>query len=213
MTTTAPALHLFAKTPLPGRVKTRLQPRCSGQQAAQIAAWCIERTAELALSAWRGPVYLHVWPTEHHALFRDLGRKRRITVKRQVSGDLGAKMYAALASACPGAVMGCDVPHCAPGTLMSANRALRAGADIIGPSRDGGYYLIGLQRPHSSLFENIDWGDDTVLRSTLTRAEALGIRFQQLPVLVDLDTWVDIEQVCREFPPLRELLAACQPGD
>jgi rSAM/selenodomain-associated transferase 1 len=202
-----PALHLFAKTPVPGQVKTRLQPRCSAEQASRIATWCIERTVHLASSAWRGPVYLHVWPTTQHRLFHDLRQHSHIAVKRQVAGDLGAKMYAALELAYPGAVMGCDVPHCPPETLACAHQALCEGADVIGASRDGGYYFIGLIRPQRPLFETLNWGDDTVFLDTLSRAKELGIRFQQLPVLIDLDTWDDIEQVRRAFPPLHELLA------
>ncbi len=205
--TTAPALHLFAKTPVPGRVKTRLQPRCSAEQAARIAAWCIERTVHLATTAWRGPVYLHVWPTKQHRLFHELNQHPHITIKRQVAGDLGVKMYAALEAAYPGAVMGCDVPHCPPETLACAYQALRKGADVIGASRDGGYYLVGLTQPQLPLFENFNWGTDKVYVSTLSRAKELGIRFRQLPVLIDLDTWDDLEQVRRRFQPLQELLA------
>lgn len=102
--------------------------------------------------------------------------------------------------------MGCDVPHCPPDTLTRANQALRDGADVIGASRDGGYYFIGLTHPQRLLFENFHWGDDTVFLHTLSRAEKLGIRFEQLPALTDLDTWDDIEQVRRVFQPLHELL-------
>ncbi len=208
----APALHLLAKTPVPGQVKTRLQPQCSAEQAARIAAWCIERTVHLASTAWSGPVYLHVWPTKQHRLFHDLGQHSHIPVKRQVDGNLGAKMYAALELAYPGAVMGCDVPHCPPATLAYANQALRKGADVIGASRDGGYYFIGLTHPQRPLFENLDWGDDKVFRRTLSLAEELGIRFQQLPVLIDIDTWDDIEQVSSLFQPLHQLLAEDECG-
>lgn len=207
MMTGAPALHLLAKTPVAGQVKTRLQPHCSAEQAAHIATWCIERTVHLALSAWNGPIYLHVWPTKQHRLFHHLRRHPQLAVKRQIDGDLGAKMYAALESSYPGAVMGCDVPHCLPETLVCANQALRGGVDVIGASRDGGYYFLGLTHPQPPLFENFNWGDDTVFLRTLSRAKKLGIRFQRLPVLIDLDTWDDIEQVRRAFQPLDELLA------
>ncbi len=212
MTPATPALHLLAKTPVPGQVKTRLQPRSSAEQAAHIATWCIEHTVHLALSTWRGPIYLHVWPTKQHPLFQDLHRYQHVEVKCQVDGDLGVKMYAALALAYPGAVMGCDVPHCPPGVLECANQALREHTDVIGGSRDGGYYLLGLNHPEKPLFANLDWGGDTVFQCTMSRAEALGIEFQQLPVLIDLDTWEDLEQVSGVFQPLHKLLADCGRG-
>lgn len=205
--TAAPALHLFAKTPIPGHVKTRLQPQYSAKQAARIAAWCIEQTARLASSSWNGPLYLHVWPSEQHHLFQELRRRLPIAIRRQAYGDLGAKMHCALEFAYPGAVMGCDVPQCPAESLTRANRTLREGADVIGASHDGGYYFIGLTRPHRQLFEGFNWDDDGVFSHTLAQAEELGLNFEQLPPLTDLDTWEDIEQVRRVFPPLHELLA------
>ena len=210
---TLPTLHLCAKTPIPGHVKTRLQTRCNADQAAHISAWCIERTVELALSAWRGPVSLHVWPSQQHRLFRNLRQSLNIDIKRQVRGDLGTKMHSALASAYPGAVMGCDVPHCTPEILTCAAHTLSEGQDVIGSSRDGGYYLIGLTYPHRVLFQDFCWGDGSVYKHTLSKAKALGIRFKELPTLIDLDTWEDIEEVLLTFDPLRQMLSSNGSAD
>ncbi len=207
----APTLHLLTKTPVPGRVKTRLQTRCTAEQAARIATWCIEYTVRLAYSTWDGPVRLHVWPSSVHPLFQKIQREFGIPIELQSDGDLGSKMYYALRSAYPGVVMGCDVPHCPPAVLTRAHQSLNAGRNVIGRSRDGGYYLLGLIFPHRSIFQGLPWGSKSVYAETRTKAAHAGIQLLSLPTLVDLDTWEDIDGVQTTFEPLRRLIRLCIP--
>ncbi len=206
-----PALHLLTKAPVAGQVKTRLLPHCSAEEAADIAAWCIEYTVRLAKSAWSGPINLHVWPGPQHPIFSTLCQSLDIELQVQAVGDLGAKMHAALETAYPGGVMGCDVPHCPPQALIDANLALREGRCVLGPSHDGGYYFLGLTRPQPALFEDMPWGLSSVYRTTLATAQRLGIDLFVLPELIDLDLWDDVERVRRQFRPLRDFLANRHP--
>ncbi len=205
-----PELLLFARKPIPGEVKTRLTPEYGAARAAEIAAFLIRATVELAASAWPGRIYLYAWPDPEHPLFRELAREFPVTLATQIEGDLGAKMHAALregiARSGAAAVMGCDVPHGGWVTLDQANDWLARGDNVLGPTEDGGYYFIGLQETRAELFEGIEWGSDRVRATTLTRAEALGIEFEMLPLLRDIDTAADLWLVAQKYEPLRKFL-------
>jgi hypothetical protein len=202
-----PELILFAKAPIPGRVKTRLQPDYSAPQAARIAAELIRATAKLAAHNWPGVVSLYASPDARHPLFRQLAARYRLRLERQSEGDLGRRMAVALgegiARATAAAVMGCDVPQCDWETLDEANERVARGRYVLGPTFDGGYYFIGMPRVHVELFENMDWGGPGVLAETLARAARLGIEFDLLPALRDIDSADDLRTVAREFAPLR----------
>lgn len=202
-----PELILFAKQPLAGQVKTRLQPEYTPQEAAEIAALLVRATVELAVASWPGEICLYGAPDARHPLFEELAREFRLQLAPQGAGDLGARMLAALreglARRRAAAILGCDVPHCSWTALDQANHWLAQGRNVLGPTEDGGYYFIGLSAPHAGLFEGIDWGTDRVLAQTLERATSLGIEFEWLPRLRDIDTTDDLRRVSQKYPPLR----------
>jgi uncharacterized protein len=203
----APALIIFAKQPVVGEVKTRLLPRYTAAQAAAIAAALIEHTVELVSSIWRGPVYLAAAPSADHPLLAALSRRYPITLSSQARGDLGQRMHTALMHACrahgAAAVIGCDVPHCPPAVVAQAQVLLKEGKNVLGPSDDGGYYLIGLTQPYATLFEGIEWGESSVLETTLARARDISLDFELLPCLRDIDTADDLRAAADTFELLR----------
>ena len=202
-----PDLILFAKQPLPGQVKTRLQPEYSPEEAAAIAADFIRRTVELAVSNWPGEVFLYAWPDANHPLFQALAREFHIQLAVQAAGDLGAKMQSALQThiarrGCA-AILGCDVPHADWVMIDQANEWLARGHNVLGPASDGGYYFIGLQQPTPELFTDIEWSSNKVLTTTLLRAGTLGIEFEMLTELRDIDTSEDLRIVAEKYEPLK----------
>lgn len=201
---------IFAKRPVAGEVKTRLQPDYTPAQAARIAAGLIRQTVALAASSWPGAVYLCGAPDCAHPLFAQLAGRFGIALRDQGAGDLGARMQRALdhgiARHGAAAVLGCDVPHCPWEVLDQANAALARRDPVLGPSDDGGYYLIGLARSEPALFRDIPWGGARVLGATLERAQALGLEFLLLPPLRDIDTAADLWLVAQQHPALRRLL-------
>jgi rSAM/selenodomain-associated transferase 1 len=86
-------------------------------------------------------------------------------------------------------LLNADSPTLPAGYLIAAATALAATGDriVFGPSTDGGYYLIGMKRPHPGLFENIAWSTDQVLAETLARAQDLGLSVFVLPTWYDVD--------------------------
>lgn len=205
-----PELMLFAREPIAGQAKTRLQPDYSPEQAAGIAAFMIRATVELAVSAWPGEVMLYVWPATDHLLFHRLTSEFHIRLAPQAEGDLGAKMLDALrqgiARRGAAAVMGCDVPHCGWDVIDQANGWLARGKNVLGPTDDGGYYFIGLQEARPELFEDMPWGSNRVLEMTLARAEKLGMEFNLLKTLRDIDTAADLWLVAQKYEPLKQFL-------
>jgi len=205
-----PELFLFASRPIAGLVKTRLQPEYSAERAAEIAAYMIRATVELAVSAWPGDITLQVWPGTDHPLFHELEREFNIRLAPQTGGDLGARMLGALREGVErhgsAAVMICDVPHCTWNVLDQANDWLARGKNILGPTEDGGYYLIGMQKAVPELFENMPWGSHQLLSMTLARAEAIGIEFELMTKLRDIATPRDLWLVAQKYEPLRKFL-------
>lgn len=205
-----PQLLIFAKQPVPGQVKTRLQPDYSPEKSAEIASFMIRATVELAVSAWPGDVMLYAWPDIEHPLFRQLARDFGLSLAQQAEGDLGAKMLSALregiARGARTAIMGCDVPQCGWDVIDQANDWLARGRNVLGPTEDGGYYFIGLQQAHRELFDKIPWSSNQVLPMTLARSEKLGMEIDLLPTLRDIDTATDLWLAAQKYEPLRQFL-------
>lgn len=205
-----PALFVFAKAPVAGAVKTRLQPAYTAAQAAEIAAVLIRETLALAVANWDGPVYLATTPIRTHPLFNELAERYAIPVRAQVGSDLGARMHEAIAYGVAhhgaAAVVGCDVPHCPSATLATANQWLRNGRNVFGPAADGGYYFVGLTRLYPELFADIDWGSADVWATTRERTRVLGIAYESLPSLRDIDTPEDLRNAAMDVAALQRFV-------
>jgi rSAM/selenodomain-associated transferase 1 len=205
-----PELILLASQPLAGRIKTRLQPVFSAEQAAEIAASMLRATAELAAQNWPGDVYLYAAPDADFPLFADLARDLHLHLASQVAGDPGQRRHAALraglARRSAAMIMVCDVPQCPGDTLEKAYDHLARGRNVLGPTMDGGYYLLGLQHDVPALFAGISWDSDRVLADTLARAVGAAVRFETLPTLRDVDTVEDLAAVAQDYAGLQRFV-------
>lgn len=207
-----PALFLFAKAPIVGQVKTRLTPDYTPAQAAAIATVLIRETAALAVAHWPGPIYLAATPDTTHPLFVDLVREHSLTPTVQRGADLGRRMHAALVDGIrahgAAAIIGCDVPHCRPQSLIRAYDWLAQGNNVYGPATDGGYYFVGLRQAPAELFTDIEWGGADVWQRTRERAAVLKLSYELLPTLRDIDTAADLRAAADIVPSLRVFTAA-----
>lgn len=121
----------------------------------------------------------------------------------QADGDLGERLEAAftalLARGRPAAILGSDHPDLPERFLDLALEAF-AGADLVlGPSPDGGYYLIGANAPVPGLLRGIAWSTPSVFEETEERARASGLRVARLPEWPDVDTWEDVQNLARRL--------------
>lgn len=202
-------LLLFAKAPIAGRVKTRLMSDCSAEQAAEIAKRLMEASIQRACESWPGQIYLSAWLDLEHSFFTDMQQRYPIKITQQCEGSLGEKMRHGLSRfGYPAAVMGCDAPHTLASTLTHAHQLLRSGESVIGPSDDGGYYLLGLCGVADELFVDKPWGQDRVLNETLASANLIGLNLIQLASLNDVDEWQDLLDAAKGINSLRTYLQA-----
>lgn len=186
-------LFLFAKAPIAGKVKTRLQSHCSAERASEIAKVLLEESIIKAKRHWPGTVYLSVALDIEHPFLQAMLAKYSIELVLQHDGDLGLKMYQTFEDfGYPSAIMGCDAPHILASDLQRTYELLAQGESVLGPSEDGGYYLIGLKGSSKELFIDQSWGTDSVLSATLEVAKKQKIDFQMLQSLNDVDEWQDL---------------------
>lgn len=189
---------VFVRAPERGRVKTRLAAAIGDDAALRV----YRRLAEHALreaSALAGEgvrVRVHHTPADAGGAVRAwLGAGPAYLP--QGDGDLGARMEDAFARAfADGAervvIVGSDLPDLSAELLRRAFRSLDAHPAVLGPARDGGYYLLGLARPVPGIFQGIAWSTSGVLAATLDRFRAAKIEPAMLEELADVDEVGDL---------------------
>jgi len=196
-------LAVFAKSPVPGQVKTRLRPTLTAEQAARLAAAFVRDT--LRKAARLGPP-VTVYYAGDRALLEPLAppgvRWPGVQWRDQSGGDLGARLARVPA---PCLILGADSPHLPLAFIREALAAVPKHDVMLGPAEDGGYFLLGLRAPQPVLFDGIAWGTGEVLAQTLAKAAALGLAVHQTPPWYDLDTPADLRRLARD-------LAAVPPG-
>lgn len=197
MTGSATAVLVMARAPIPGRVKTRLEPLLGPHGCAQLQEQLIAHTIATAQQAFPGSVYLALTPggpPPPGTVTRPGPAGVRLLGQR--GSTLGQRMVCAVADVLqhqsgPVVVIGTDAPTLGPGLLTRASALLHEGRDVVfGPALDGGYYLVGVARSLPQLFA-IDaglWGGPQVLTASLARAASMGLQVGTLATLRDLDT-------------------------
>ena len=191
------AIAVLAKAPLPGFAKTRLIPALGADGAASLQARLVARTVATACAAVIGPVTLWATPDESDPLFRAMDALFGVGLAHQGSGDLGARMLAAIAAAnMPALVIGTDCPALTSEHLRAAADVLRGGGDaVVIPTEDGGYALIGMRAPAPALFSDMHWSSPDVMDETRRRLRELGLTWQEPATLWDVDRPEDLERL------------------
>jgi rSAM/selenodomain-associated transferase 1 len=192
-------LLIFAKAPRAGDTKTRLCPPLTPPQAATLYGAMIQDVLTLTADLPGVERWLCYAPgSMAAAYFADAAPGLRLLA--QEGTDLGARLAHAFAAAFTGgasqvAVIGTDAPDLPPAFIEQCFAHLTAGTTdaVFGPSLDGGYYLLGLNREQPSLFTDIPWSSTRELATSLQRADSAGIRTVLLPPWNDLDTMADLE--------------------
>jgi rSAM/selenodomain-associated transferase 1 len=201
------ALIVFLKAPRPGAVKTRLAATIGTGPAAglyrALAEAAVRATDPLGAPGCER-LYFFAPADAGPEMEAWLGPREWIA---QAGGDLGKRMAAAFGEAFRrgarrAAIVGTDVPGLTERHARDAFAALDAYDAAVGPARDGGYYLLALDRPRPALFEGVPWSTAAVLSATLARARSLGLAVRLLEELGDVDT---VEDLRREWETLRQL--------
>jgi rSAM/selenodomain-associated transferase 1 len=198
MATRADALVVLAKAPLPGNVKSRLVPPLSAEQAADLARALLLDQLNHLRSLAGADLYLAFAPAESESMMRRLV-PARYRCFPQAGGDLGQRMQAAFAELFDGGyqrivLIGGDLPAVPLPFFEQAYAFLRSSEQsvVLGPSSDGGYFLVGCNCLTPQIFSGIDWGQPHVLEQTVARLAAFKIAYQLLPEWFDVDTADDM---------------------
>ena len=195
------AVVVMAKAPVPGQVKTRLVPPLTPEQAALLAQGLLQETVKLVCSLKGIQAIVSVAPAERLTEVQHL-LDCPIQLIPQSEGDFGARLAEvfrhAFSNGTHGVIaLGADHPNLPKRYLLQAIATLKSGEDrvVLGPTEDGGYYLIGMTRPHPELFERIPWSTSEVARVTRERAKALGLAVVLLPPWFDIDRPEDLSRL------------------
>lgn len=186
-------LIIFTRYPNPGTSKSSLIPALGEQGAADLHEKMIIRTKDLAVEMQKAKplnVQVSYAGADESEMRKILGDSFEYHLQQ---GDLmGDRMQSAMENAfSAGAenvvLIGTDCPFITPRILGQAFAGLEDTDVVIGPSTDGGYYLIGLKKPQPVLFENISWGTDAVAAETLVAAMQNGLEITRIKTLSDID--------------------------
>lgn len=201
------AIAVMAKASIAGTTKTRLVPPLTPDEAALLNTQFLRDCADSILAA-ANSANISGWmafaPAGSEHFFRS-HLPVNIGLIEMVAPTLGEclhKTATALFDAGHGAVclLNSDSPTLPPAYLVTAATMLDAPGErvVIGPAVDGGYYLIGMKRLHSRLFEGIAWSTDQVLSQTMVRAQELGLEVVCLPSWYDVDNIESLRTLVRE---------------
>lgn len=190
-------LIVFAREPLSGKVKTRLAASLGDQLAARLYENMLHEVLNTTVQL-RDIETTVFWACEEQSLPM-LTERYRCNSRRQNSGNLGQRMQAAFeemfADGCDVCcIIGSDAPDLPTSYILEAYRQLEMQLcdAVFGPSRDGGYYLLGLRQVRPKLFMNISWSSPEVLEQSLAAAQEAGLSTALLPEWQDIDTVEDL---------------------
>jgi len=191
---------VFARAPVAGKVKTRLIPRLGAEGAAKLHEQLVRHTLAQARAANLGDIILCCTPDVAHPFFSRCAEECATTLWPQPAGDLGKRMYTALAWALQSAarviLVGSDIPALDAGVFRAASTTLESDSDLVlAPAEDGGYALLGARKIDPAIFRDVDWSTARVMRQTRERIRALGWSWRELPTLWDVDRPDDIDRL------------------
>jgi len=206
------ALIVLAKAPVAGRSKTRLCPPCTFDEAAKLAAAALSDTLAAVLAT---PVSRRVL-----ALDGEPGDwlPNGFEVIPQRAGGLGERLAGAFDDiGGPALLVGMDTPQLDPALLEHSLARLRRRASdvVLGAAPDGGYWAIGMRRADARVFEGVPMSSAETVAAQRRRLSALGLEWEELPELRDVDTIEDARTVAAACPGSRfaAVLDALVAGD
>lgn len=190
------ALIVFAKDPVQGKVKTRLARSLGDDFAIRFYKKCIRNVlSELQKLDSGINVYLF---SDKRGLQINKQERMDIIFHKQSGNDLGERMKNSFTEVLNGSsskaiLIGTDVPDISCKIIEDAFNSLDESDVVLGPAKDGGYYLIGMKEQSDFLFKGIDWGSEKVLNQTILKLNEAEKRVKILEKLHDIDTEADLE--------------------
>ncbi|MBI3189340.1 MAG: TIGR04282 family arsenosugar biosynthesis glycosyltransferase [Ignavibacteriales bacterium] len=191
------ALIVFARYPHPGKVKTRLAQTLGNTKAVELYRACVEHIFNECNKLSDNTKKFLFFADEDDASSIERWVPRQFRYVPQLGNTLGERMSNAFSHVFniglkKAIIVGTDVPDITANVLKEAINSLDDADVVIGPSRDGGYYLLGMNQFHPELFDDIPWSTNVVFERTMAMIQRLGLRVKSLTTLMDIDTEADL---------------------
>ena len=198
------AIAVFAKAPLPGRVKTRLRTCMTAAQAAELhAAFVADTWRRLAVLTG---VRRYLYCDQGWEPFEGLAGPAHFAI--QHGADLGARMLNCMKELSLRGhdrilLLGSDSPTLPIAHVEQAFLALDRTDAVLGPTADGGYYAVGCRRPDAGMFAGVTWSSEDTLRETEAAFRTCSMSVSHLPEWYDVDTGAELARLAAEpgLPP------------
>lgn len=192
-------ITVFAKSPLPGNVKTRLGKDIGSRNAVRLYKKMLYKVLSNITKYNDYNVELWCAPDTKHPFIRQCSREFDITLKKQNGKDLGERMYYAFKKSLSKyqycILIGSDIPDISIDDIEKSYSLLSDTTDVaIMPTNDGGYGLIATGKRMPSLFRGLSWSTKSVLEKTRRKITKKGYRYQLLSSKMDIDTKQDLRQ-------------------
>jgi len=208
----ANALAVMAKPPVAGSVKTRLVPPLTHEQAAKLYRALLLDQLEHLTALDSAALYVAAEPVEGDEMLASLV-PARYTCFPQRGADLGERTSEVCAELWRRGhrnviLIGSDLPPVPLDLLRDGFATLESGKRVIlGPTHDGGYYLVGLNQPVPEIFSGMTWSHDGVLTETIRRLSCGDIAFRLVRESFDIDRVEDLERLrCVDEPSMRRAM-------
>ncbi len=186
------ALIIFVRHPELGKVKTRIAKTMGDENALTIYELLLQQTHAVTVDL---PFDKYVYYTDSIPE-QDVWAQDSYHKKKQQGNTLGERMHNAFVEVFSKGytavqIIGSDCATLTGAIIQQGFSSLEKNDMVIGPSTDGGYYLLGMQKPIAQVFTNKLWSTDTVLQQTITDIQQLSLSYSLLPALTDIDTEAD----------------------
>ncbi len=186
------AIIVFAREPQQGRVKTRMLKSLQAVFVTDLYKTFIEDVLEQVTAVEPADKFLYYAHDRDEVPFLNQFADR-LTIRAQQGQTLGDRMHHAFSEVAAqgykrAVIIGTDCIEISRQDLADALETLTTAQCCLGPSTDGGYYLIGLQQSHPAIFEGVEWGTETVFDTSVANIRRLGLSLTILPTKEDMDT-------------------------
>ena len=193
------AIIVFVKYPEPGKVKTRLAAKIGNALAADIYSYFVQETFFVMKQVKTAEKFVAFSPQEREKDFFQFFKSEGTWFPQLKSQSLGDRIHHAMNYVLQQGyrrvvAIGTDSPSLPAEYVAQALEELKKHDTVVGPSEDGGYYLIGARKAPKELFQQIDWSTDKVFEQTIARTKEYDLSVQILPAWYDVD---DIETLVK----------------
>jgi rSAM/selenodomain-associated transferase 1 len=190
---------VYAKAPVAGKVNTRLIPEIGVQAATELQDELVHKRLSMLSTADLCDVRLMCALNSRDDCFVRCKKKYPISLLEQTGDDLGERMLNGVIDALQDyqycIVIGTDAPALDSSRIKQAIDILRSNTEVVYvPAEDGGYVLVGLQKPYAFLFQDISWGSSDVMQQSRNRLIENKVSFEELAVCWDIDRIEDYQR-------------------